>query len=168
MSTRPGFTLLEVVLATALLGALTVAVLSWVATQTRANRAAARRLDGLTAADAIASAIRDDLLQALPDAQGRRYQHDGDGLRLTTLNRMPGDAGASRRIAWRQDAKLGALVREVKAVDPRDPPDIRVASRQVALAAFQRDKDSGVLMFSCRLQGQAHELRFPLAVPGMP
>lgn len=168
MSVRPGFTLLEVLLATGLLAALTMAVFSWVGTQTRTNRASAQRLTGIAAADAIARAIRDDLLQALPDAQGRRYEHDTDGLRLTTLNRMPGDLQASRRIAWRQDGKQGALVREVQASDPRDPPIIRVASRLVTLSRFQRDKDSGALVFACRIQGQDQELRFPLSVPGMP
>jgi prepilin-type N-terminal cleavage/methylation domain-containing protein len=165
---RPAFTLLEVLLAISLLAAVSAAAFSWVATQTRVNRAAAQRLQALTLVDTVATAIRDDLLQALADDRGRRFEMDAKRLRLTTLNHMPGDPPGAQQVVWRQDERLDALVREIVPADPEAQPLSRAVSRRIRLVRFSRKGSGGTLMMTCRPDGQEHDIPCPLTVAGGP
>lgn len=170
LSTRPrrsGFTLLEVLLATTLTAAVTLATFSWIHTQSRANRAATVRLQAITMTDSIAAAIRDDLLQSLADSRGRRFEMQGKELRLTTLNHMPGDPPGAKRVVWRQDGKTKALVREIKPVDPEAPPIIRAVSRKLELVRFSKSGTDDLVLLTCRTD-QGKELTVPLTLVGIP
>lgn len=165
-SVRSAFTLLEVLLATTLTAAVTLATFSWIHTQTRANRAASARLQAITLADTIAAAIRDDLLQTVADPRGRRFEMQGKELRMTTLNHMPGDPLGAKRVVWRQDDKSKSLVREIKLADPDADPIIRAVSRNLELVRFSRSTGD-ILVLTCR-NGQGKEYIVPVSLMGIP
>jgi len=168
MCSKSGFTLLEVLLATTLTAAVTLATFSWIHTQTRANRAASVRLQAIATTDTTAAAIRDDLLQTVADSRGRRFEMQGKELRLTTLNHMPGDPLGAKRVVWRQDGKTNALVREIKPADPEAPPIIRAVSRKLELVRFSKSGAGGdILLLTCRTE-QGKELTVPLTLVGIP
>lgn len=172
MTPRTGFTLLEVLLATSLLTVVTTATLTWMNTLSRSTRASTQQLQALTTAQAVARAIRDDLLLAIPDQanRGQLYTFERQRLRLKTLNHMPGDAPGIRTVQWRQDAELKALVREIIPDDPRAKPIIRIVSKELRLLRFSSDEGTGAgLLFVVCVHGtEMSELILPVTRAGLP
>jgi len=170
MKRQTGFTLLEILLATSLLTALTTATLSWMNALSRSNRASTQHLQALATAEAMASAIRDDLLLAVPDQanKGQLYTLERQRLRFKTLSQMPGDAPGLHTVQWRQDSRLNAVVREIIPDDSKAKPLTRIVSKDLRLLRFSTRDKSGILFLVCTYGTNAQELFLPVTRAGMP
>ena len=166
MTRRAGFTLLEVLLSITLLAAMSGAVFSWIMTMARAQREACLRYDALAQTQAIASALRDDALGAVADAEGKRFETGPGALRLATLNHLPGDPPGLNTIRWRQDRTNGCLVREIMTDMPDAKPQVRIISHQVQLA--QTSLNTGTLVVTLRAPALSQDVEVPLTVTGAP
>jgi prepilin-type N-terminal cleavage/methylation domain-containing protein len=122
-----GFTLLEMLLTTALLAAVTGIAFNWVITQTRSCRLALERLRTAEAALGVQRALDDDLLLAFPLSGQPCTVVDDHTLVLTTLNRMPGDIPGAQMVTWHFDDEHHLLLRD--RLLPGD--DIRHAARPI-------------------------------------
>lgn len=165
-----GFTLLEVLLATSLMTVVATATLSWMTAQTRSARTLTQEAQALATAHAVANAIRDDLLLAVPDPanKGQRYALERQRLRLMTLNHMPGDEPGLRVVQWRQDSRLGALVREIIPADPKAKPITRIVSRDLRALRFNTSDGSGILFLVYTMGSSTTEHVLPVTRAGMP
>jgi type II secretory pathway pseudopilin PulG len=164
---RTAFTLLEVLLSASLLAAITAAAFSWVITMERTNRSAIHRLQALGALQAVGDAVRDDLLYALADDQGRRYEMAKDRLQLRTLNRLPGDPLGAQHVRWRFEPRQRLLVREIIPASGEEAEVVRrVISRQLDEARFIQV--SGIPTLVCRGKNQEQELSLPLGTRDLP
>jgi prepilin-type N-terminal cleavage/methylation domain-containing protein len=170
MRPQGGFTLLEVLLATSLVTVVATATLSWMTAQARSARALTQEAQALTTAQAVADAIRDDLLLAVPDQanKGQRYTLERQRLRLMTLNHMPGDEPGLRVVQWRQDAHLGALVREIIPADPKAKPIARIVSRDLRVLRFNTGEGTGILFLVYTMGSSTTEHALPVTRAGMP
>lgn len=166
MTIRKGFTLLEVLLSITLLAAMSAAVFSWIMTMARTQREAGLRYDALAQAQAIASALRDDVLGAVADAKGDRFETGPGVLRIATLNQLPGDPPGLNTIQWRQDRTNGWLVREIMTDVPEAKPQVRIISHQVQLA--QASLNTGTLVVTLRAPELSQDVEVLLTTTGAP
>ncbi|MBA3845997.1 MAG: prepilin-type N-terminal cleavage/methylation domain-containing protein [Planctomycetes bacterium] len=146
-----GMTLLEVVLATALMAVVVAAASGWIAGQARAGRVAQKRLEGVQALAACVRAIDDDLVGAIGLAPWS--VDETDGLRLETLHCAPGDPAGIHGVHWR--FADGALVRDSGGA-------IRIASQRLVEARFARDERAGGVQLVARVCATGDEIAIPL------
>ncbi len=114
-----GFTLLEVVLATALTAMLATAGWTWARGVVRAGDALQHRLAELDEAAAVARIMADDCRGAAP--RGGMALRD-EGLCIRTLAEIPGQSAAGwREIVWQWSPTVGLM--------RRDKDSVRIVSR---------------------------------------
>ncbi len=99
INARQGFTLVEVLLAIALMTMLATAAISWSISQRRAGALIVLRLQQTEAVAACVRLLEDDLLFAVRRDPRLRPQADGH-LRFVTRHAVPGDNAGDQSLDW--------------------------------------------------------------------
>jgi prepilin-type N-terminal cleavage/methylation domain-containing protein len=143
---RQAFTLLEVLLATALLAAIATAALGWVASMGRAGRAAQTRLGAAAALLTSMRALNDDLLFAVAGADGALFRlTDERTLVITTSNRLPGEEPGRHTVTWRFAPDPRVLTR-LAADDAIITPTPREVTHQLQDWRFVRSQNGELVV----------------------
>lgn len=108
---RPGFTLLETLLAVTLTAAVGIAALALTNLQAHVSATARAQERSLALVTETARLLDDDLLQATAQGYGRFEITEGGALHLVTGCRLPGDAAGLADVEWRFDAANGRVLR---------------------------------------------------------
>ena len=140
MNTRRGFTLMEVLLAVALLTMLASAAISWAVAQRRSGAVVEERLNRQELVLAAGRLISDDLNLSVDPSTVVHPTNEGE-FHLHTLHHVPGEGPGQHQVIWRFSAEHSALVRiSSDAQEQRT----RLVVPQIQQARFQRD-DRGLL-----------------------
>ena len=135
MTVRHGFTLMEVLMAVALLTMLASAAISWAVAQRRSGAVVEERLNRLEIVLAAGRLISDDLIFASNPSTVVSPTDAGE-LHLLTLHHVPGEEPGQHQVIWRFSAEHSALMRiSSDATEQRT----RVAVPQIQQARFQSD-----------------------------
>ncbi len=140
-------TLLEVLLATALMAVVVSAASSWIAAQARSSRSAQQRLAALAALAASVRAIDDDLVGGVGLGS---WRVDTDGALVgETLHVAPGDPVGIHTVRWR--FADGALGRDSGGTT-------RIASWRLGDGRFAEDGHGSALTVIARLSAGGGEV----------
>jgi prepilin-type N-terminal cleavage/methylation domain-containing protein len=142
MSRRRGFTLVEVLLAVALLTVLATAAVSWAVTQRRSGAAIEERYERLRHLLACQQALREDLRLA-PLTLARPRPDESGVLVFRTLRHLPDETPAQREVTWRYDAARRALVRSTTG---ESGERIRIAVGELDAARFIQQERRGLVL----------------------
>ena len=136
------FTLLEVVVSTAILGMLMVTLWSWLMATQRQNVALQQKLSDLDAVCSIMRLLQDDLVGASVVAPNRLRPETAHALEIRTLARIPGQANPGfRTVRWSWTPAAGLL---------RSESDVsRVISTRFEFSVVVDDEHGG--RWWCRL-----------------
>jgi prepilin-type N-terminal cleavage/methylation domain-containing protein len=150
MRQRRGFTLVEVLLAVALLTVVATAAVSWAVSQRRSGAAIEERYERLRQLLACRQAFAEDLRLASIRTEVLRPDEDGR-VSFPTLRRLPDEEPRLRTVTWRFDAAGQALVRST-AEDSGDRQRVAVAG--VRAARFVRQDTRGLVLEILPLTGE--------------
>lgn len=143
-----GFTLIEVLVAVALLTLVATAAVSWAVSQRRSGALIDVRYERLRQLVACQQALREDLRVAV---LGNALQPDEGGrLVLTTLRYLPDEEPGRREATWRFDEPRQALVRSTPAAGGER---VRVAVSGLASARFTHQERRGLVLVVQPLSG---------------
>lgn len=152
-----GFTLIEVLVAIALLSLMATATASWAVAQRRAGLIAEQRLVGLAAALTAARLIDADLALAVAAPNGQRLRLEEDGrLTFATLAQVPGTSPGVRSVTWR--FRAGALER----IEGEGTGSLRVVTHRLAKAVFERGPDGALTLVAESAEAGGQLWRLPL------
>jgi type II secretion system protein J len=165
--TRRGFTLLEVLVACALLAVVSTMAFSWISSQSRASHNAKARLDALAAAETAMRLIQEDLSFAVvADATTRFVLMDEHTIRMTTLSRLPGEGPGFHRVIWQWLPQSHQLQRGLGVDQTTLKTAPRLVTSRLKALTFSIT-DQGRLMASISLSDNpADDLLFPLGGAG--
>lgn len=152
-----GFTLIEVLVAIALLSLMAAATASWAVAQRRAGLVAEHRLVGLAAALTAARLLDADLALAVATPNGQRLRLEEDGrLTFATLTQIPGTSPGLRTVTWR--FRAGVLER----IEGEGVGSIRVVTHRLAQAKFERGPDGALTLVAESADAGGQPWRLPL------
>jgi prepilin-type N-terminal cleavage/methylation domain-containing protein len=108
--TGRGFTLVEVLMAVALLTLLATAAVSWAVSQRHSSVVIEERYERLRCLLVCQQLLREDL-RLMPLGGARPRPDEGGALMFRTLRHLPDEEAGQREVTWRYDASRRALVR---------------------------------------------------------
>lgn len=150
MMQQRGFTLVEVLLAVALLTVVATAAVSWAVSQRRSGAAIEERYERLRQLLACRQAFAEDLRLAPARTAVLRPDENGQ-VSFPTLRHLPDEEAHLRLVTWRFDAAEQALVRSTSG-DSGD--HLRVAVAGVRAARFLRQEARGLVLEITPLTGE--------------
>ncbi len=149
-----GFTLIEMLMAVALLTMLATAAVSWAVSQRRSGALIEARYERMQQVLACRQAIREDVVLALASTGPLRPDNAGR-LIIPTLRRGPDEAPGRREVIWAFDGERQALVRASRGASGDQQ---RVALAAVASARFVQDEKRGLVLEIHPLTGEVVSL----------
>jgi prepilin-type N-terminal cleavage/methylation domain-containing protein len=142
MSCRRAFTLIEVLLAVALLTMLATAAVSWAVSQRRSGALIEARYERVQQVLACQQAIEEDLMVSVFSAAPLRPDDEGR-LVVATLRRLPDEHAGRREVIWSFDGEHRALIRTSRDVNGERR---RVALAELTAARFVQDERRGLVL----------------------